>query len=98
MPIYPTWAQMRKIRHTKYGKGLIGWWRQGWNEYPENMFGGVHAVLGLGLIGYRINDHLQHGTNIRQYRAEYTVYRSDDKRLAAYKEFYEPNYTSNSHK
>ncbi|KAI5697096.1 hypothetical protein M8J76_001641 [Diaphorina citri] len=92
MVFHPTWAQLRKIRHTTYGKGISGWWKQGWNEYPENMFAALHSVFGLSLGAYYIYNHHYYGTDIKEFKAEYTVWRSDDHRLAAYKEWYTPNY------
>lgn len=64
------------------GKGLVGLFKQGWNEIPEIIGSGFMALIGIGLgVTGLYNYHQKDGDN-RKYKFEYTVIRHDDPRAA----------------
>ena len=78
-----TVGKMSKVLNPiKYGRGLTGMLRQGWNEIPEIIGSSVVMVIGLGfgvatMVGYSMKD----GDN-RKHKQLPTVMRPDDPRAA----------------
>lgn len=63
-------------------RGLVGLFKQGWNEIPEVVGSSVMAVIGLGLAAIGVAGYYAKDGDNRKYKSTYVVMRPDDPRVA----------------
>ncbi|XP_066258547.1 uncharacterized protein NdufA3 [Euwallacea similis] len=66
-------------------RGLVALIKRGWNEIPEIMGSGVHALIGLGVMVYACKVYYENDGNNRRYRSTYVVLRHDDPKVPTLK-------------
>lgn len=65
---------------VRFGKGLVGLFKQGWWEIPEVMGSSFMALLGMGMATIGIYNYKQRGGENREYKAVYYIVRKGDPR------------------